>query len=118
MNNLVNKYILVGGSANPPKETGVHTQYNVISVSLYINRETHCIAKAKLNVPSELTQAYIADILVGYCLLDSPEGLYQTIRENVLLASTNAIIQALKVAFIRYKDKIDNEKRVDNEKIM
>ncbi len=106
MGSLVDKYILIGGSANPPKETGVHTQYNVISVSLYINRKTHLIEKAKLNVPSELTQAYVADLLVGYCLLDSPEDLYQTIRENVLLTSTNAIIQALKVAFSRYRDKV------------
>lgn len=106
MGSLVDKYILIEGSANPPKETGVHTQYNVISVSLYINRKTHLIEKAKLNVPSELTQAYVADLLVGYCLLDSPEDLYQTIRENVLLTSTNAIIQALKVAFSRYRDKV------------
>jgi hypothetical protein len=105
MGDLVEKYVLIGGSANPPKETGVYNLYTVVSVSMYVNKENHCVEKAKINVPSELTQAYLADILEGYCLLDSPEALYQEIRENALITSTNAIIQALKVAFTRYKDK-------------
>lgn len=108
---LMDQYILVGGSANPPKETGVYNLYNVVSVSMYVDRKTNCVVKAKLNVPSELTQDYMADILEGYCLLESPEPIYQKVRENMLISSANAVNQALKVAFSRYRDKIGNSEK-------
>lgn len=109
MGKLVDKYILLGGSANAPKDTGVHNVFNVISVSMLIDRKTHCIHKARLNVPSELTQEYFEDLVEGFCVLDSPEELYQAIRKNILTSSSSAIVQALKMAILRYKDKMEEK---------
>ncbi len=109
MGDLVDKYILLAASANAPKETGVHSMYNVVSLSLLVERDTHCIYKAKVNMPSELTQAYFADLLEGFCVLDAPDALYQEIRKNVLIPSAGAVIQALKMAFQRYRDKIEEK---------
>ena len=109
MGELVDKYILLGGSANAPKGTGVHSVYHVISVSMLVNRETHCIEKAKLNVPSPLTQEYFSDLVTGFCVLDAPDELYQKIKKNILTTSTGAIIQAMKMVFLRYKDKMDEK---------
>lgn len=107
MRSLVDKYILLAGSANAPKETGVYNTYHVVSVSMFIDRETHRIEKARVNMPSELTREYFADLVEGFCVLDSPEELFQSLRKNLLSSSTGAIIQALKMAFLRYKDKME-----------
>lgn len=107
MGELVDKYILLAASANAPKETGVHSVYNVVSLSMLVDRETHCVYKAKINMPSELTQAYFADIMTGFCVLDAPDELFQIIKKNLLIPSAGAVIQALKMAFQRYKDKMN-----------
>lgn len=107
MGELVDKYVLVAGSANAPKDTGVHNVFNVISVSMLIDRKTHCIHKARLNVPSELTREYFSDLVEGFCVLDSAERLCYLIRKNIMTSSSNAIIQALKMAILRYRDRIE-----------
>lgn len=109
MGELVDKYILLAASANAPKETGVHSMYNVVSLSMLIDRETHCVYKAKINMPSELTQAYFSDLLEGFCVLNAPDELFLEIRKNLLIPSAGAVIQALKMAFQRYKDKMDEK---------
>ena len=106
---IVDRYVLLGGSANAPKETGVHNVFNVISVSMLIDRETHCIHHAQINVPSKLTQQYFSSLVEGFCVLDSTEELYQSIRKNIMTSSNNAIIQALKMAILRYKDKMEEK---------
>lgn len=107
MNELIEKYILLAGTANAPKETGAYNMYHVISVSMLINRENHCIVKATINVPSKLTKAYFEALLQGFCVLDDPEALFQQLRKNLLMPSTGAAIQALKMAFLRYKNKLE-----------
>lgn len=106
MGDISEKYILIGGSANPPKETGVYKEYGVVSLTMYVNRETHVVEHFQLNLPSPLTQEYVADIVEGYCILDNPEKLFSAIHDSVLISSGGAIVQALKVAFARYRDKL------------
>lgn len=108
-NEIIDRYILLGGSANAPKDTGVHNVFNVISVSMLIDRETHCIHNAQVNVPSKLTQQYFSALVEGFCVLDSTNELYQSIRKNIMTSSNNAIIQALKMAILRYRDKIEEK---------
>ena len=45
--------------------------------------------------------------MTGFCVLDAPDELFQTIKKNLLIPSAGAVIQALKMAFQRYKDKMN-----------
>lgn len=103
---IVEKYVLLAATANAPKETGAYNLFHVISVSMLVNRKTHCIEAATINVPSKLTQAYFEGLLYNFCILDDPEELFQNLRKDLLMPSTGAAIQALKMAFLRYKDKM------------
>ena len=97
-------YILVGGSAESPQGTGIREMYRVMSVSFLVDRQSHCIAAAHFNVISPLSQQYLSDLAVGYCMDDPVEPLLEMVRTNAFLSSSNAVMQAIKAAFSRYRD--------------
>lgn len=106
---LQDKYILVGGSAQPPQGTGIHEMYHVMSISFLVQKETHQIEDAYFNVISPLTQQYLKDLVLDYSLLEPVEPLLETIRSHALLTASNAIIQAIRCAFTRYHDFLNGE---------
>lgn len=95
--------VLVGGTAQPPKEI---TIYNIMTVQLLIDTETHCIVNSHFNLISPLTQACMEELVNGYCVDDSLEPLFKEIKSKVCLSTTGSLIQAIKNAIERYKDKI------------
>ncbi|GAB6156145.1 hypothetical protein JCM17380_48970 [Desulfosporosinus burensis] len=94
--------ILVGGTAQPPKEI---TVYNIMTVQLLIDVETSCIVESHFNLISPLTQSCMEELVNGYCLDDSLEPLFKQIKAKIWLSTTGSLIQALKNAVERYKEK-------------
>ncbi|MDK2986166.1 MAG: hypothetical protein PWQ96_1810 [Clostridia bacterium] len=95
--------ILVGGCAKPPKEI---TVYNIMTVQLLVDVETNCIVESNFNLISPLTQACLEELVNGYCIDDSLEPLFKEIKEKICLSTTGSLIQAIKNAVERYKEKI------------
>jgi len=94
--------ILVGGTAKPPKEV---TVYKTMTVQLLVDVKTNCIVESNFNLLSPLTRACLEELVNGYCLDDSLEPLFKEIKEKICLSTTGALIQAIKNAVERYKEK-------------
>ncbi len=95
--------ILVGGTAQPPKEL---TVYNIMAVQLLIDMETNRIVESHFNLISPLTQACLEELVNGYCVADSLEPLFKKIKAHICLSTTGSLIQAIKNAVERYKEKV------------
>jgi len=95
--------ILVGGTSLPPKEI---TVYNIMTIQLLIDLETSCIVESNFNLLSPLTRACMEELVNGYCLDDSLEPLFKEIKEKICFSTTGALIQAIKNAVERYKEKV------------
>jgi hypothetical protein len=95
--------ILVSGTAMPPKEI---TVYKIMSVQLLIDVETNCIVESHFNLLSSLTKDCLEELVIGYCLDDSLEPLFEEIKEKIILSTTGSLIHAIKNAVERYKEKI------------
>lgn len=98
--------ILVGGNAKPPKEI---TVYKIMSVQLLIDVNTHRIVQSNFNLISPLTQACLEELVNGYCVEESLEPLFQTIKEKICLSTTGSLIQAIKNAVERYREKMGKQ---------
>jgi hypothetical protein len=96
--------ILVGGTAQPPKEI---TVYNIMSVQLLIDLKTSCIVESHFNLISPLTQACLEELVNGYCVNNSLEPLFNEIKSKICLSTTGSLIQAIKNAVERYKEKVN-----------
>ncbi|MEL7564558.1 MAG: DUF3870 domain-containing protein [Dehalobacterium sp.] len=95
--------ILVGGTAQPPKEL---TVYNIMAVQLLIDVKTNCIVESHYNLISPLTQACLEELVNGYCIDDSLEPLFKKIKAQICLSTTGSLIQAIKNAVERYREKM------------
>ena len=93
--------ILVGGTAMPPKEI---TVYKIMTVQLLIDVKTNCIVESNFNLLSPLTRVCLEEMVNGYCI-DDLEPLLKEIKEKVCLSTTGSLIQAIKNAVERYKEK-------------
>ena len=95
---------LVVGHAQTARNTNLNDVYDTVSVQLQVKRDTKVVVKANLNVISPLTNRFFQEIVVGYCMDDPIEPILDTIRENMLTPSTGSTVQAMRNAWIRYRD--------------
>jgi hypothetical protein len=95
--------VLVGGTAQPPKEI---TVYNIMAVQLLIDVKTNQIVESNFNIISPLTRACLEELVNGYCVDDSLEPLFKEIKSKIFLSTTGPLIQAIKNAVDRYKEKV------------
>lgn len=95
--------ILIGGYAQPPKETAANFTYNILSCQLLINKKNHCIVQCRFNTISPLTSDFVNDLVVGYCF-DAPlEPLLERLQSHIHLAITSSIVHALRNAQERFR---------------
>lgn len=95
--------ILIGGYAQPPKETAANFTYNILSCQILINKKSHCIVQCHFNTISALTSDYINDLLFGYCFDEPLEPLLEKIQSHIHLAITSSIVHALRNAQERFR---------------
>ena len=95
--------ILIGGYAQPPKETAANFAYNILSCQILINKKSHCVVQCHFNTISELTSDYINDLLFGYCFDEPLEPVLEKIQTHINLAITSSIIHALRNAQERFR---------------
>lgn len=103
---ISDKYILVGGVAQPPKDTGVANHFGQLNISLYVNHKTHIVEDAFFNMISPLTQEYLRHIVIGYCMLDPIEPILDELRKSALISSSNTVGQAMKCAIKKYRSQL------------
>ena len=95
--------ILIGGYAQPPKETAANFAYNILSCQILINKKSHCIVQCHFNTISPLTSDYINDLLFGYCFDEPLEPILEKIQSHIHLAITSSIVHALRNAQERFR---------------
>ena len=103
MSNTSESCILIGGYAQPPKETAANFAYSILSCQLLINKKSHCIVQCHFNTISPLTSDYINDLLFGYCFDEPLEPILEKIQTHVYLAITSSIVHALRNAQERFR---------------
>lgn len=102
--NVSEQCVLIGGYAQPPRDTAVMFTSHTLYCQLLINKSSHCVVECYFNLPSPLARDFIAEIVRGHCMDDDLEPLLETIRKSAFLLVTNSIIHALRNAMERYRD--------------
>ncbi len=97
---------ILGGYAQPPRDTAVMFAFHTLYCQLLINKSSHCVVECYLNLPSPLARDYFAEIIRGHCMDDDLEPLLARIRSNSYLLITNSVIHALRNALERYREII------------
>ena len=99
---------ILGGYAQPPRDTAVMFAFHTLYCQLLVNKSSHCVVDCYLNLPSPLARDYISEIIRGHCMDEDLEPLLAKIRENTHLLITNSVIHALRNALERYKELMDD----------
>ena len=104
--NIHDQCILVGGYAQPPRDTAVMFAFHTLYCQLLINKSSHCVVDCYLNLPSPLARDFLAEIIRGHCMDDDLEPLFDKIRSHAYVLITNSVIHALRNALERYREII------------
>jgi len=94
--------IFVTGVAKPSKDDPIASVYEVIFLSLVIDRETDIIVDATCNTAREMTKDFICSLLIGRNIAEGTDAIVQEIRGRFFGLAQKAIIVALKDAHNRY----------------
>ena len=98
--------IILGGYAQPPRDTAVMFAFHTLFCQLLINKSSHCVVECYFNLPSPLARDYLAEMIRGHCMDDDLEPLLERIRTNTYLLITNSVIHALRNALERYRESV------------
>lgn len=98
------KTILVAGFAQLPKGTSIFEVQKLIGCILIVNTETNIIEKATFTFIKDLTNEFVASLIMGHSLVDDVDKITENIEKRLLIQPQKATLQAIHSARTRYLD--------------
>ncbi|WP_251555187.1 DUF3870 domain-containing protein [Neobacillus muris] len=105
--------VLVTAYAKAPTGSAMFEIYKHAGIVLEINPVDHSIVDAEFTFVTDLAKDFIKRLVVGYHLSNGIDELVKRIEEHYFAPSTNSVIVALKAAYKRYFEKIN---QLENKK--
>lgn len=101
------KTILVTAYAKAPQGSAMYEVYKHAGIILEIDTATNVIVDAEFTVIADLTKNFFKRMLVGYDLSNGVDNLVTRIEAHYFAPSTHSVIVALKAAYKRYTEKVN-----------
>ena len=92
--------IFVTGTARPIKEDVINNVYQVLSLSLVIDKNTNIILDADATTILDITRNFLKEILIGK---DFIEDIEQELRDRFFALIQKPLIASLKDAHNKYR---------------
>ncbi len=108
--------VLVTGYSKAPQGTSMYEMYKYTGIVLEVHKESNVILDVEFTFVSSLAQNYFRRLVVGYDLSKGVQPLIDRIKEHYFAPSQQSVIVALKVAYQRYYDFL-NEVNKETQKI-
>ena len=102
--------VLITAYAKAPQSTSMYENYKYAGMVLEIHKESHIILDAEFTFVTKLAQDFFKRMVMGYDFSKDITPLIESITDNFLAPSQQAVIVALKVAHQRYKDSLEARK--------
>jgi len=100
---LSKNMIFITGQARPLKDDVINNVYQVLSLSLIIDRETNIIVDADCTTVMSLTSNFIKEIIIGRNIITDINDIEHEIRERFFGLIQKPLIVSLKDAYNRYR---------------
>ena len=97
--------VLVTGYAKAPQGTTLAHLYGYVGIVLLVDKDQDTIVAAEPTFITGLARQFIADLLVGYDIKRGDGPLRTELRSRYLAPSQQALLQAIQVAFQRYRER-------------
>lgn len=99
--------VLVTGYAKAPTGSAMFEVYKHAGIVLEIDPSDHSIVNVEFTFITDLAKDFIKRLFVGYKLSNGIDDLVRRIEAHYFAPSTNSVIVALKAAYKRYFEKIN-----------
>ncbi|MFS8543772.1 MAG: DUF3870 domain-containing protein [Limnochordales bacterium] len=97
--------VLVTGYAKAPQGTTLGNAYGYVGIVLLVDKERDTILAAEPTFVTGLAREFIQDLLVGYDIKLGEGPLRRELRARYLAPSQQALLQAIQIAFQRYRER-------------
>ncbi len=94
--------VFVTGQARPIKDDVINNVYQVLTLSLIIDRESNIIIDADINTVLNITKKFIQEIILGKNIVSDIDSIESEIRERFFGLIQKPLIVSLKDACNRY----------------
>lgn len=98
----MNNCILVTGYSKAPHGTSMYEVYKHAGVVLKIDLKKNTIVDLEFTVIAKLTNDFLRELVIGYCLDEGIDNLILIIKKYYLVPSQQSFVVALQAAYHRY----------------
>ncbi|MGV3465614.1 MAG: DUF3870 domain-containing protein [Heyndrickxia sp.] len=102
--------VLVTAYAKAPQGSAMYEMYKHAGIILEIDSTTHEIVDAEFTFIADLTKDFFKRMIIGYDLSNGIDDLIQRIENHYFAPSTHSVVVALKAAYKRYFEKVNQVK--------
>jgi hypothetical protein len=102
--------VLVTAYAKAPQGSAMYEVYKHAGIILEIDPNTNLIINAELTFLADLTKDFFSRMLVGYDLSNGIDELIKKVEKHYFAPSTNSVVVALKAAYKRYIERLNQVK--------
>ena len=95
--------IFVTGTARPIKEDVINNVYQVLSLSLVIDKNTNIILDADATTILDITRNFLKEILIGKDFIEDIKDIEQELRDRFFALIQKPLIASLKDAHNKYR---------------
>jgi hypothetical protein len=99
--------VLVTAYAKAPTGSAMFEVYKHAGIVLEINPSDHSIVNVEFTFITDLAKDFIQRLFIGYKLSNGVDELVHRIESHYFAPSTNSVIVALKGAYKRYFERIN-----------
>jgi hypothetical protein len=102
--------VLVTAYAKAPQGSAMYEVYKHAGIILEIDPTTNVIINAEFTFLADLTKDFFKRMVSGYDLSNGIDELIQRVEKHYLAPSTNSVVVALKAAYKRYMERMNQVK--------
>ncbi|MEH7307093.1 DUF3870 domain-containing protein [Neobacillus drentensis] len=102
--------VLVTAYSKAPQGSAMYEAYKHTGIILEIDPATNEIINVEFTFLADLTKDFFRRMMVGYDLSNGIDELIQRVEKHYFAPSTNSVIVALKAAYKRYMERLNQVK--------
>ncbi|MEH7334567.1 DUF3870 domain-containing protein [Neobacillus drentensis] len=102
--------VLVTAYAKAPQGSAMYEVYKHAGIILEIDPKTNLIINAEFTFLADLTKDFFRRMMVGYDLSNGIDELIRRVEKHYYAPSTNSVVVALKAAYKRYIERLNQVK--------
>jgi hypothetical protein len=102
--------VLISGYAKLPANITSEEVYKTLVVVVLVDMEFGTVVNAECSVVTDVAKNFIASMIIGYNLNDSPDNLISRFDDAYYGQTKKAIETSIKMIFSKYKE-IKNQKQ-------